>query len=220
MWKYISTAYIITFFLQLYAVSDFKKSSPVIGTETKPLTTALCISCNVFRSQKFPILQIVLFNFPVLKSLTLVKLFSCKSFNPLEPCANIHPHPSSRERLVQPKCNRGSKHDALDEVPSYVLLIHITSLRRLITYWVGSFLYHVAQLRCKNCKIWGLKKRKLTRKSILCDCELIFPVPHLSWMKVLYLSRDATAVMRPRSHRHCLHQPKTSFLSTSRFSRP
>lgn len=99
-----------------------------------PLTAALCISCNVFGSQKFPILQIVLFNFPVLKSLTLVKLFSCKSFNPLEPCANIHPHPSLREWLVQPKCNRGSKHDALDEVPSYVLLIHITGMHRLITY--------------------------------------------------------------------------------------
>lgn len=153
----IRVIYHFTIFLQLYAVSEFKKSSPVIGTETKPLTAALCISCNVFGSQKFPILQIVLFNFPVLKSLTLVKLFSCKSFNPLEPCANIHPHPSLREWLVQPKCNRGSKHDALDEVPSYVLLIHITGLHRLITYWVGSFLHHVFQLRCKNCKIWGLK---------------------------------------------------------------
>ncbi len=79
-------------------------------------------------SKKFPILQIVLFNFPVLRSLTLVKLFfSCKSPNPLKPCSNIHPHPSFREWLVQPKRNGGSEHDALDEVPSCVLLIHITS---------------------------------------------------------------------------------------------
>lgn len=28
---------------------------------------------------------------------------------------------------------------------------------------------------------------------------------------MLYLSRDATAVMRTGLHRHCLHQPKTSF---------
>lgn len=96
-----------------------------------------CLSQNVLVAEKFPILQIVLFNFPVLQSLTLVKLFSCKSPNPLNPCSNIHPHPSLREWLVQPKRNGGHEHGALDEV--HVMCSphpHHKPPCRLITYWV------------------------------------------------------------------------------------
>lgn len=80
-------------------------------------------------TKKHPILQIVLFNFPVLQSLTLVKLAlpPLNPHNPRKPRHSIHPHPSFGMQLVQPECNRGSDPDALDAASARGFLIHITS---------------------------------------------------------------------------------------------
>lgn len=80
-------------------------------------------------TKKHPILQIVLFNFPVLQSLTLGKfaLPPLNPHNPRKPRHSIHPHPSFGMQLVQPECNRGSDPDALDAASTRGFLIHITS---------------------------------------------------------------------------------------------
>lgn len=97
--------------------------------------TKMCLSCSRKALKKYPILQIVLFNFPVLQSLTLVKLPPLLNpHNPQKPRRSSHPHPSFGKRLVQPQRNRGSDPDAGCRVDTWFPDPHHEPQREFITY--------------------------------------------------------------------------------------